>query len=115
MNIDLSEKYDLAAYEVQDLESFQERVFSKLYKNLDDLGFDRRRYILGKKDAGANGELCLHHDNGLWAVYASERGERLNPAFFASAWNAARYLMWELMRTSNREFPGFPTVIADIF
>jgi hypothetical protein len=114
MKLEFSDRYDLQSYLVSDFPEFEARVFARIHACLDKFGFDRRSYFLGKPDAGANGELCLHFDNGLWAVYASERGERLNPAFFASAWHAGRYLLWELLRTHRSMFPDFPNLVADI-
>jgi len=114
MKIEFNDRNEIQTYEVQDLAKFQQRAFSRITSHLNQMGIDSKSYVLGKPDAGANGELCLHYENGLWLVYSSERGERLNPAFFASIWHAGRYLMWEIMRCNKKQFPDFPTIIADI-
>jgi hypothetical protein len=114
MKIEINDKYDLQSYRPDDFAEFQKALFKRIYETLDQLGIERARYVLGDEDCGTAGELCLHYDQGLWAVYASERGKRLNPAFFASGWDAARYLMWELLRSDSERFPLFPNMPMDL-
>lgn len=113
MKIEISDKYNLQSYRLNNLNTFEKTLFKRIYETLDQLGIERASYVLGMEDCGSSGELCLHYDNGLWAVYASERGKRLNPAFFASGWDAARYLMWELL-SSCEKFPHFPNMSMEL-
>lgn len=101
------EKYRLERYSVSD-EGFERSLYVELVKALDQYGISPSEYALDCPDAGGvGGKLCLHREDAFWVVYVSERGERYNPVFFASAWDASNYLIWSLVSTANSH-QGFP-------
>jgi hypothetical protein len=107
MKYSISEKYDLDKYQVDDPLKLQEEIFANIREFLDGLQIPRGGYALGERSEGY-GELSLYYDDGMWVVCSAERGEILNPAFFASPWDAARYLTWEVIHANLDKVKNFP-------
>jgi hypothetical protein len=71
-----------------------ERVFQKVASYLDQRGLSY--YALGRHDVDM--KTCVAKEGDVWAVYDSERGRRIRPAFFLSLYDAVNFVIWRLTR-----------------
>lgn len=106
MIFDIPEDYCVGNYDGFDLKKFEEKFYSALRGDLDKYLVERSSYVLGGFGVGM-GELCLGFDNPFWVVCISEKGKRINPAFFSGYRDAANYLIWSLVRVRKGDFPKF--------
>lgn len=103
MNLFIPDKYELETYGPS-TDEFQKELFEAIWTEMRRLSI-RGGYTLGVPDSGGEGGICMHREGNLWAVYISERGTRINPAFFASELDAANYLVWRMCNIQRTDFP----------
>ncbi|RST50677.1 hypothetical protein [Variovorax sp. MHTC-1] len=92
----LDKRYQLGGMAAQELESLRETVYGAIRRELQRLSISAQDCVIGMPDAGDDGVVCFHDENGMWVFYIAERGKRCAPAFFSSAWDGANYLIWYL-------------------
>lgn len=102
MIMDFDDKYELETYSAMG-ESAEKGLFKAIHEAMLLAGI-KSGYTLGAPDSGGEGGLCLHQDGRFFVVYASERGERINPAFFTSGRDAANFMVWMKCR-KHEQFP----------
>lgn len=103
MNLIIPDEYELDTYGPT-TNAFEKEMFEAIWMEMRRLDI-RSGYLLGAPDAGSEGELCLHREGNLWAVYISERGKRVSPAFFSRARDAANFVVWMMCRVNDKTFP----------
>lgn len=104
MILELSDNYNLDKYILYNTD-YEEKFYAALSEHLRLLKLNG--YAIGVPDAGDTGQICLHKEGALWVVYISERGKRRKPSFFSHSWDAANFLIWELLSSKNNNIPRY--------
>jgi hypothetical protein len=88
----------------------EQAALNRLRRRLGELGVDPTVYRVGEV---ADDAWCLVHDDDGWSVFWSERGGRHNTVSFATADQAAAYLLGTLVIVPSRmrgpDQPAGPT------
>lgn len=92
----LDQRYQLSGLSKEEFEALRLTVYDAIHHELQRLSISTNDCVIGIPDAGDDGVICFHDENGMWVFYIAERGKRYAPAFFSSAWDGANYLIWYL-------------------
>lgn len=103
----IGSKYDIGRYQVPERACLEEQAFPQIRAFLNQQGVPNSAYVLGAESYVSTGEFCLYFEEGVWVVCSMDRGEIINPAFFASLWDAAKYFTWQLVSVHDNTFQCF--------
>lgn len=108
----ISSKYDIGRYQMPERKPLEEQAFPQIRAFLNKHHVPSSAYVLGAESYVSAGGLCLYFEEGIWVVCSMDRGEIINPAFFASLWDAAKYFTWQLVSAHDQTFPCFRLPIS---